>query len=527
MGDLNEARILIVDDELANVRLLERLLQQTGYRNLVTTTDPRQVRGLYDELHPDLILLDLMMPHLDGVAVMGELAIPAEAYVPILVLTADVTMAAKQRALAAGAKDFLTKPFDRIEVLLRIKNLLDTRSLYLELERQNRSLEAIVAERTQRLLQSEKVATMGSLLAGVAHELNNPLAVLTGHAHLLREGAKDESLASRAEKIQAAADRCARIVKNFLALARQRPPERGAVSVNMVIQGALEMLAYELRTDSVEVTCEFAAGLPPLWADSHQLHQVLVNLIANAHHAMRKQPRPAPRRIRLTSQLDREHQRVRLTVADTGPGIAPEIREKIFEPFFTTKPAGEGTGLGLSLCRGIIEEHGGTISIQSEPGQGATFVIELPLVERATTEAAGPAMETLPLVGARRVLVVDDEVEIAHMLKEILTTSGHEVDMAFDGAEGLDVLRHGRYDLILSDTKMPTLDGTGFYRQLTSEFPDLCHRIIFLTGDVLDRAKREFLESTGAPFLMKPFDVADVRRLVHRVLAVGEQGGAK
>jgi len=138
MGDLNEARILIVDDELANVRLLERLLQQTGYRNLVTTTDPRQARGLYDELHPDLILLDLMMPPLDGVAVMGELAIPAEAYVPILVLTADVTMAAKQRALAAGAKDFLTKPFDRIEVLLRIKNLLDTRFLYLELERQNR-----------------------------------------------------------------------------------------------------------------------------------------------------------------------------------------------------------------------------------------------------------------------------------------------------------------------------------------------------------------------------------------------------
>ena len=134
MGDLNEARILIVDDELANVRLLERLLKQTGYHSIVTTTDPRQVRGLYDELRPDLILLDLMMPHLDGVAVMGQLAIPEDAYVPILVLTADITMEAKQRALAAGAKDFLTKPFDRVEVLLRIKNLLDTRFLYLELE---------------------------------------------------------------------------------------------------------------------------------------------------------------------------------------------------------------------------------------------------------------------------------------------------------------------------------------------------------------------------------------------------------
>src|SRR5438876_1642536 len=258
MGDLNEARILIVDDELANVRLLERLLQQTGYRNLVTTTDPRQVRGLYDELHPDLILLDLMMPHLDGVAVMGELAIPAEAYVPILVLTADVTMAAKQRALAAGAKDFLTKPFDRIEVLLRIKNLLDTRSLYLELERQNRSLEAIVAERTQRLLQSEKVATMGSLLAGVAHELNNPLAVLTGHAHLLGESVQDPPTVARAAKIKAAADRCVRIVRNFLALARQQAPERGQVRLNEVVRAAVELLAYELRSDNVGVSRSLA-----------------------------------------------------------------------------------------------------------------------------------------------------------------------------------------------------------------------------------------------------------------------------
>src|SRR5207245_3945862 len=231
MGDLNEARILIVDDELANVRLLERLLQQTGYRNLVTTTDPRQVRGLYDELHPDLILLDLMMPHLDGVAVMGELAIPADVYLPVLVLTADVTPEAKQRALAAGAKDFLTKPFDRLEVLLRIKNLLDTRRLYLELERHNQSLEQLVRERTEQLLQSEKLATMGSLLAGVAHELNNPLAVVMGQTHLLREVAHDDALRQRAEKIGSAAERCGRILKNFLALPRQPPPERGAVSL--------------------------------------------------------------------------------------------------------------------------------------------------------------------------------------------------------------------------------------------------------------------------------------------------------
>src|SRR5256886_8285721 len=243
--DLTKARILVVDDEPANVRLLERTLAEAGYRQVRSTTDSRQVLALYGEYQPDLLLLDLVMPYLDGIAVMRELQIPEDVHLPILVLTADTTTEAKKRALEAGAKDFLTKPFDRIEVLLRIKNLLHTRHLYLDLRRHNRSLEKIVDERTQRLLQSEKVATMGSLLAGVAHELNNPLAVLTGHAHLLREGAKDESLASRAEKIQAAADRCARIVKNFLALARQRPPERGTVSVNMVIQDALEMLASE------------------------------------------------------------------------------------------------------------------------------------------------------------------------------------------------------------------------------------------------------------------------------------------
>src|SRR2546427_8368769 len=250
--DLTKARILVVDDEPANVRLLERTLAEAGYRQVRSTTDSRQVLALYGEYQPDLLLLDLMMPYLDGIAVMRELQIPEDVYLPILVLTADTTTEAKKRALEAGAKDFLTKPFDRIEVLLRIKNLLDTRFLYLELERQNRSLEAIVAERTQRLLQSEKVATMGSLLAGVAHELNNPLAVVMAHAHMLREGVEGSAVIPRGEKIAAAAERCARIVRNFLALARQRPPERADVHLGSVIQEALEMLAYELRTDSVE-----------------------------------------------------------------------------------------------------------------------------------------------------------------------------------------------------------------------------------------------------------------------------------
>ena len=520
MSELATARILIVDDEPTNVRLLERLLSQDGYANVRSTSDSREVRRLYEEFQPDLILLDLMMPHLDGIAVMQQLPIPPGEYVPILILTADVTAQAKERALSAGAKDFLTKPFDRTEALLRIKNLLHTRALYRELERHNRSLEQLVAERTQRLLQSEKVATMGSLLAGVAHELNNPLAIVMGQTLLLKESAADGPFAARASKISAAAERCARIVRNFLSLARQRPTERGAVHLNAVVHEALELLGYELRTESIEIVSNLAEGLPPLWADGHQLHQVIVNLVTNAHHALRKAS--PPRRITVTTALDPVRRRAQLAIADTGPGIPGDLCERVFEPFFTTKPTGEGTGLGLSLCRGIIEDHGGTITLESMPGHGATFSIELPLPDRALGATANAELESLPPVSRKRVLVVDDEQEVAALLAEIVAAAGHEVDVAHNGRAALEYLMQQRYDLVLSDTKMPELDGVALYGEIERHLPALRGHMVFLTGDVLDPGKRKFLEDTGAPFLTKPFDVTDVRRLVHRMLATAK-----
>jgi signal transduction histidine kinase/CheY-like chemotaxis protein len=389
--------------------------------------------------------------------------------------------------------------------------------VYRELGHHNRSLEQLVAERTQRLLQSEKVATMGSLLAGVAHELNNPLAILLGQAHLLRERPEPSSLVQRAEKIKAAGERCARIVGNFLSLARQRPPERRDVGFNQVVRDAVELLAYELRTSSVEVVLDLAEGLPTLWADPHQLHQVVVNLVGNAHQAMRHQA--SARRIVLRTRLDPTRRRVRLEVADTGPGIPAEIRSKIFEAFFTTKAAGEGTGLGLSLCRGIVEEHGGTLTVESEPGRGATFVVELPLQARPMPTQGPAEVERLPALTPKAILVIDDEPDMAATLAEALQRDGHQVDVATDGSMALDMLARRAYDLLLSDTQMPKLDGKGLYHEVARRFPALLQRMIFVTGDVLDRQKREFLESTGALCLAKPFDLDDVRRVIHRVLA--------
>ncbi len=285
----------------------------------------------------------------------------------------------------------------------------------------------------------------------------------------------------------------------------------------MVAQEAVELLAYEFRTCNVDVQVDIPEGLPPLMGDPHQLHQVLVNLMTNAHHAMRRQE--TPRRIAVSVRHDEARGRVRLEVADSGPGMAPDVRARIFEPFFTTKPSGEGTGLGLSLCRGIVEEHGGTIDVVSEPGKGARFVIELPVLTTAAADTPSRAEETVAKIVAHSVLVVDDEPDVAAILTEALTRDGHTVETAREGGMALDMLKRRAYDLIISDTQMPGLDGQGLYVAIGERYPALQKRVIFLTGDVLSGQKREFLERTGAPCLTKPCDLSEVRRMVQRLAA--------
>ncbi|PYO03445.1 MAG: hypothetical protein DMD91_01195 [Candidatus Rokuibacteriota bacterium] len=522
---LKDARILIVDDEVANVRLLERLLVRAGYTTLRSTTDSRQVLPLYAEFQPDLILLDILMPEPDGFRVMEALKplVADGTFLPVLALTADITRETRRRALTAGAKDFLTKPFDATEVLLRIQNLLETRFLYLELRTHNERLETEVRERTQKLVQSEKLATMGSLLAGVAHELNNPLAVVLGRAALLSRKLAGSPLAVDVQKLADAGERCGRIVKNFLALARQRPPERAEAQLNQIVQEAVELVAYPLRVDTVDVRQELMHPLPPLWADPHQLHQVVVNLLTNAHQAMRQTP--PPRQVTLTTRYDPARGRVSLHIADSGPGIPPEIQAQIFEPFFTTKPPGEGTGLGLAICRGIVESHGGSMRVESAPGQGAVFVIDLPVEGTRETRPEAASASTKPLIRGKTILVVDDEAEVAEILRELLSQDGHSVDTASDGAVALEKIRTRTYDVILSDSRMPGLDGRGLFRELERRHPELLPRMVLVTGDVLTLETQQFLRRTPVLTLYKPFDDEGVRRVVQQVL--GTAGAVK
>src|SRR2546426_1431436 len=273
------AKILIVDDEQAMVRLLELLLEHVGYTNLRSTTDPREVLECCAEFQPDLILLDLRMPHLDGIQVLKQLEERrADLYLPVLVLTADVSRESKRAALEAGASDLVTKPFEQTELLLRIRNLLEMRFLHQDLRRQNETLETRIQERTRQLLEAEKLATMGNLLAGVAHELNSPLSVILGQAGLCSATTTDAGALVRVREIGEAAERCVRIVRNFLTMARRHPPERAHVSLNHVLRDAADLLAFELRIANIEVEFDLPDDLPLAWADGHQLKQVVVNL---------------------------------------------------------------------------------------------------------------------------------------------------------------------------------------------------------------------------------------------------------
>ncbi len=361
--------------------------------------------------------------------------------------------------------------------------------------------------------QSEKLSAMGSLLAGVAHELNNPLAVVMGRASLLEEKLRGHAGRDDAHRIRLAAERCGRIVRTFLNMARQKPPQRRAVQLGAVAQAAVDMLAYTLRSHGIELELAWAESLPDVQADPDQLGQVVLNLLVNAQQALvswfdASNPAESPRivlRTGLEVQRPGRQARVWLRLADNGPGVPAGAREQIFQPFFTTKAEGLGTGLGLSVSLAILREHGGNLVLEKS-AKGACFRLSLPLTGQSEEQALpGAAPVASPPVRSGRVLVVDDEPELADLMREVLEGDGLEVATAESGAVALELLREARFDAVLCDLRMPDMDGPALWRAVRAHDANLARRMLFVSGDLLSRPAQQWLQAEGLPSLDKPF----------------------
>ena len=374
--------------------------------------------------------------------------------------------------------------------------------------------EAELDRQRDALHQSEKLNALGSLLAGVAHELNNPLSVIVGRSYMLEEQLGDSPQARSVGKLRTAAERCVRIVKSFLAMARQQPHHRRATSIEEVLQGALDMVGYNLRQAGVAVEMSVPDTVPELHADADQLIQVFTNLLMNAEHVLRDSPEP--RRVRLAVDVEELRQRLVVRVEDTGPGIAEGQLRRIFEPFFTTKPMGEGTGLGLSVSRGIVEAHGGTLRA-SNTAEGACFSVTLPLSEAIAAETVVTETQNGEGVSAR-VLLVEDEPEVAQTIVEVLGTSGHDVVVVASSRRALDLVCTDKepFDLVLCDLHGSAIDGLALHDALRDQHEALPFIVMF--GDSMNVELRHLAEKASVPILDKPFTPQELRECVSDAL---------
>lgn len=371
-------------------------------------------------------------------------------------------------------------------------------------------VEMELEKRSGALQQSEKLAALGSLLAGVAHELNNPLSIVVGYAGMLHEMAQDDATKRRTKELHSAAERCARIVKTFLSMARSKPIEKRNVAIDTVLDDVLELAAYGLRSNGVKVVRERLVTLPDFFADPDQLHQVFMNVVLNAQQAM--SGIEGERKLNVKSYRGRGD--IVIDIIDTGPGIPDSVKERAFEPFFTTKPQGVGTGIGLSVCLRIVEAHAGTISLDALPAGGTLCRVKLPMGPEIAQQEEEQAQADFRLSG--RLLVVDDETAIGDFLVDVLSGEGVSVVAVPSGREAQQAVLDSEFDAVLTDLRMPDIDGDRLVAFIIKAKPALKGRIVVMTGDALNAQNKAV--PTDLPVVTKPIDLAALRAALRPML---------
>lgn len=536
---IHHAKILIVDDEIANVRLLEKILEREGYLNVAMTTDSRDVVNMFADNQPDLILLDLHMPHITGFEVMALLGklVPATTFLPIIVLTADATMDSRLKALSNGATDLISKPFDKLEVALRIKNVLRTRFLHLALENQNQILDERVHDRTsalqttvtelrksqQQIVQQERLRALGMMATGIAHDFNNILFLILAHSELLLNEIEPTTADTKTTKylrtIISAAQDGAQMVNRLAQF--QRPASekdlRQSIPLAHLIEQAIDLTMPRWKGQAMAngVDINFVtdlAKISDLVGDPAEIRELLTNLIFNAVDAM-------PHGGTITLRASMEDHAIVLQIADTGIGMTDEVRERCLEPFFTTK-GDHGSGLGLAMIYGIIQRHGGTLDIKTQLGAGTKFIIRLPTHHTVqVTEVTNVDSACEPL----EVLVVDNQPLLCDALAEYLKGDWHRVTTAYNGEEALQKFSAKNFDLVITDKAMPGMSGDQLaiaLRKMRADVP-----IILLTG---------FAESGISPSITaeidavigKPVSLTTLRLAIVKAIADRKEASA-
>ena len=524
-GDLRLGRILLVDDDISSLCLLEGVLNRLRFTNTRKLTDPSRIIEEFESYAPDLIITDVEMPGMSGIELAEQLRnyLPRETCLPILVLTGSANPTIKRHALLAGVTDILFKPFDSAEIQMRVRNLLQARFQYLEIQDSNRALELKVAERTKelkesqrQLVQQERLRAFGEMAGGVVHDFNNSLMSVIGYSELLLQDEKlgeDQPLLRQYLTIINTAGKDASHVVSRLR-DFYRPREESDVFAGLDVNDLIEEIvpltkpkwhgkALETgRTIRIELELE---KVPVVFGNGAELREVLTNLLFNAVDAM---PKGGVITLRTKALKDA----VKIEVADTGTGMTEEVRERCLEPFFSTK-AENGTGLGLAMVSGIIRRHNGTLDIESVPGHGTTFHLTLPFHHSEGHAEDEDEEVRLTFDRSLRVLVVDDELHPREVVTQYLRNDGHRVSTAANGGEAMQRVMADDFDLLITDHGMPGMDGVQLAKAVRRVDPDKA--TILLTGFSFDAEQQP---ASISYVLKKPIILDELRGALRQLM---------
>lgn len=527
---VERVRILLVEDDVTGRETLAELLEAEGPYQVTRVEDGAAgIELLENREQFDVVITDIKMRRADGVQVLRA----ARRHSPdtaVILVTGYGSLETATAAVKEGAFAYLLKPldFDKLaravsEASGKVRLIRENKELVQRLSRTNAELQARVVDleranervcvAQRALAEHEKLRALGQLVSGIAHELRNPLAGMLGLSEsLLDEPKLDEESRADIDEIRKLSLRCKDIVDNLLRFARRETLEKKPAPPMELIDQALGLLAHQLRNDGVHLSKNIAADLPPVMVNQSQILQVFFNILQNALQAMEGMPSGTKH---LYVQAEREGAMVAVTISDTGPGIA--ALDRLFEPFYTTKPVGQGTGLGLALSLGIVEEHGGSISAENVPGTGARFKVRLPMATHlALAPSPLPEEKPVPVVPSLRVMLIDDEEIIVKVLHRSLARRGLHVE-TFASADAAQKRLADEnappFDLVLTDLRMPgDIGGYELIKWIGANKQELLRHLIVMTGDQLQAANRALKDVPDLLILTKPFEIEDLLR---------------